>query len=59
MKSITPEEEMMLQRVIRIIQRVNGVSGFESYLENLQRIEGSRAPSREQAQRDYFSHRGG
>ena len=48
----------MLQKVIRIIQRVNGVSGFESYLENLQRAEGSRAPTREQAQRDYFSYRG-
>jgi hypothetical protein len=48
----------MIQKVLRVIRRVNGVTGFESYLENLQRISGSSAPTREQAKRDYFSYRG-
>ena len=44
----------MLQKLVKIIHRLNGVSDFESYLENLQSLDPSGAPTREQARKDYY-----
>ena len=51
----------MIQKLAKIIRRLNGVSGFESYLEVLQGLDGPGAPTREQARADYYrmpAHRG-
>ena len=43
----------MTRRIVGIIRRVNGASGFEGYLEGLQSRDGPYAPTRDQAKRDY------
>ena len=51
----------VLHKLAKIIRRLNGVSGFESYLEVLQGFDAPGAPTREQARSDYFrmpAHRG-
>ena len=44
----------MVQNLVKIIRRLNRVSDFESYLENLQSLDAPGAPTREQARGDYF-----
>ena len=50
----------LINRIIGTIRRTQGASGFDGYLENLQRLDRRGAPTREQARRDYLAlHRRG
>ena len=44
----------MIHRIMGAIRRVQGASGFEGYLETLQRLDSAGAPARSDARRDYL-----
>ena len=45
----------MFQKILNAIRITNRTTPFENYLGTLQRVEGSGAPTREQARKDFLA----
>ncbi len=57
-KTNSPGKEVgMFQAVIKFIRPAGPGANFERYLQNLQRLDASGAPTREQAKRDFREFR--